>query len=325
MDVTAIPASAEILDLCSYVLVHGTTRLLRRGLDQGYLVHEERTSQLRGRIDITKTAKGRRPARPEVVCQFDDLSPNVLHNQILRGTIGLLARAPKVSHGLKEGLWTTYGRLSGVDLIPITNATFRRVQLHRNNSYYSFLLFVCKLVHSLKLPDESGQGRDRFNDLLSDEKAMARVFEEFLRNFYKLKQAEFAEVGSFHLTWDAALTDATNLRLLPDMRTDVTLRSGNRTIVMDAKYYKDALQEYHGTKKPRSENLYQLLAYLRAEKAARRTVVPEGILVYPVGDNTIDANFTIDGHPIRIYTLNLAQDWQQIERDLVKLLRPQSL
>src|SRR5258708_3392470 len=103
MDVTAIPASADILDLCSYVLVHGTARLLRRGLDQGYLVHEERTSRLRGRIDITETARRRRPARPEVVCQFDDLSPSVLQNQILRSTIGLLARAPRVSAGLKEG------------------------------------------------------------------------------------------------------------------------------------------------------------------------------------------------------------------------------
>ncbi len=36
---------------------------------------------------------------------------------------------------------------------------------------------------------------------------------------------------------------------------------------MDAKYYKDALLEHYGTKRAHSGNLYQLLAYLRAEAA----------------------------------------------------------
>jgi 5-methylcytosine-specific restriction enzyme subunit McrC len=67
------------------------------------------------------------------------------------------------------------------------------------------------------------------------------------------------------------------------MKTDITLRSGSKTIVIDAKYYKDALQEHYGTKKARSGNLYQLLAYLRAEVAAQGAPQPEGILIYLSG------------------------------------------
>jgi 5-methylcytosine-specific restriction enzyme subunit McrC len=43
-------------------------------------------------------------------------------------------------------------------------------------------------------------------------------------------------------------------------------------------------------------------------------------LIYPVGDSTVDAAYEIDGFPIRIYTLNLAQDWAFIEADLLKLI-----
>ena len=39
------------------------------------------------------------------------------------------------------------------------------------------------------------------------------------------------------------------------------------------------------------------------------------MLVYPVGERQVDLSYTIDGYPVRIYTLNLAQPWFQIEKD----------
>jgi 5-methylcytosine-specific restriction enzyme subunit McrC len=319
MDVGAIPASSDVLELCSYVLATGMDYLFRRGLDQGYLLHEEQTARLRGRIHMTQTVRCRAWSRPQAVCQFDELSPNVLHNQIIRTTAESLMCVPSVNSGLRDRLRTVYVNLAGVSIVPVTDALFRRVQLHRNNSYYAFLMFVCRLVHSLKLPTPVA-GEERFRDLLSDEKIMERVFEEFLRNFYRLKQQEFSRVDSAHLKWAVEPIGQSNLDLLPEMRTDVTLRSETRTIIMDAKYYKDALREHYGTKKAHSGNLYQLLAYLRAEAASLPHVKPEGILIYPVGDSEVDQSYLIDGYRVRLYTLNLNQTWQEIERDLLGLL-----
>jgi 5-methylcytosine-specific restriction enzyme subunit McrC len=293
--------------------------LFRRGPDQGYFVREVQTARLRGRILITKSVTCRTWARPEVVCEFDEFSPNVLPNQIIRATTGILARAPGLDSELKDRLRTTYNSLAGIDAVCVTDDLFRRIQLHRNNSYYAFLLHICRLVHSLKLPDPAGGG-SRFRDLLSDEKVMEKVFEEFLRNFYRLKQREFPHVESAQLKWNAKSSLEEDLALLPQMRTDVRLRNQTRTIIIDAKYYKDALQDYYGVTKARSENLYQLLAYLRAEHAANPRLRPEGLLVYPAGDNAVNASFTLDGYPVRLYTLNLNQGWQLIERDLKGLL-----
>ena len=46
----------------------------------------------------------------------------------------------------------------------------------------------------------------------------------------------------------------------------------------------------------------------------------EGVLLYAgVGDD-VDEAYLIDGFPIRVFALNLAQEWRGIEGDLLGLL-----
>lgn len=321
-DLASLDACEDVTNLCAYVLASGIDHLVRRGLDRSYLLTQEQTSRLRGRVLITKTVKHRNLSSPTAICEFDEFSPNVPHNQILRSTVGDLLRSRELSADTRKRLEISFRQLAGIDTIPITNDLFRRVQLHRNNRHYAFLLFASQLLHLLKLPGKDEHGHSHFNDLLDDEKTMERVFEEFLRNFYKFKQIEFSDVSAAHLDWNARSLDGDDLALLPQMKTDIRLRSEIRTIVADAKYYKDALQEFLGTKKVHSENLYQLLAYLRAEHSARPLICPEGMLIYPVGDSKVDASFRIEGYPIRLFTLNLAKKWQEIESDLLDLISP---
>jgi 5-methylcytosine-specific restriction enzyme subunit McrC len=178
---------------------------------------------------------------------------------------------------------------------------------------------VCELVHSSLLADRSGEGRSWFRDILSDEKYMASVFEEFIRNLYSLKQTEFT-VGRSQPRWNATAESPDDLQFLPMMTTDVTLSSATRRIIIDAKYYREALQTHHGKRTVHSHNLYQLLAYLRGTGASARGQNLEGILVYPTGEQNVDLHFNIDGYPVRIYTLNLAQPWRSIETDLLSLV-----
>ena len=59
---------------------------------------------------------------------------------------------------------------------------------------------VCELVHEALLPEE-GTGRFRFEDVLLDERRMALVFEEFVRNFYRLEQQQY-HVSRDRILWD---------------------------------------------------------------------------------------------------------------------------
>jgi 5-methylcytosine-specific restriction enzyme subunit McrC len=316
--------SPDVLNLCAHVLTTEIDRLLRRGIDRGYVGLIEEAPRLRGRVDLTATMTGLTWLNARAVCEFDELSPDVVHNRILRTTVRLLSNGP-VEPKLRNRLRGTDHRLSGIDTIPLTASLFHRVQLHRNNSLYAFLMRVCELVHSSLLPDQSGEGPSWFRDVLSDEEYMAAVFEEFIRNFYSVKQSYFT-VARTRPKWNATAERPDEVRFLPIMTTDVTLSSAARTIIIDAKYYRDALHTHsqYGSRTVHSANLYQLLAYLRGTAEAGTEQSIEGILVYPVGEQAVDLRFTIDAYPIRVFTLNLAQPWYSIETDLLNLVGPKN-
>src|ERR1700741_3495375 len=121
-----------------------------------------------GRLDLTAMISGLTWLNARGVCRFDELSPDILHNQILRTTVQVLRHAP-VEQSLKERLRDTDLKLSGISTVHLTPSIFRRVQLHRNNSFYAFLIHVCELVHKSLLPDRAGESPTWFRDVLSDE------------------------------------------------------------------------------------------------------------------------------------------------------------
>jgi 5-methylcytosine-specific restriction enzyme subunit McrC len=313
LDVGAVE-NPNVLNLCASVLGSGVNRLLRRGIDRGYVDISAETTRVRGRLDMTRIVNEIASATGRIACQFDELNPDLLHNRILRSTVRWLSNAP-IDRRLSECMRETDRQLAGISTIPLSAALFRRVQIHRNNGFYAFLMRVCELVHASLLPDRSGGDPSWFRDILADENYMSRVFEEFVRNFYDLRQSSF-NVARTRPKWNATAPDPAHLSFIPAMMTDATLWRKDRTIVIDAKYYRDALQTHYGSKTVHSENLYQLLAYLRGTLNPDASQLVEGVLIYPVGEHSFDLSFVIDRFPIRVYTLDLAQPTLGIESDL---------
>ena len=56
VDVSHVELS-ELADLFAAVLINGTNHLLRRGLEQGYEPREESLATIRGRVNVSVTAK----------------------------------------------------------------------------------------------------------------------------------------------------------------------------------------------------------------------------------------------------------------------------
>jgi 5-methylcytosine-specific restriction enzyme subunit McrC len=181
------------------------------------------------------------------------------------------------------------------------------------------LIKISELVHSALQPEEGGQG-GKFVAVLDDQVRMSAVFEAFVRNFFKAEQAKYS-VESEYIKWDAQALDASSWKFLPAMLTDVALRSKNRDIIIDAKFYPEALQEHHGQHKIRSEHLYQLFSYLKNFRPRSAAGLPvEGILLYPTTSRSLDLSYTIGGHSVRIRTIQLNQPWKNIHSDMCSLL-----
>ena len=291
---------------------------MRRGLDRNYQPFEDDIATVRGQINLGGTIQLQARCVRRLNCEFDELSHDLHHNRVLKASLKRLARAPSINRTLAHDLQMLARRMSDVSDIWLERAAFARVQLHRNNAYYDLLMKVAELAFDCLLPDASGTGL-AFHDVLRDEKKMAVVFEEFVRNFYRTEQRAFA-VEHLTISWDAARLGGNTARL-PNMRVDVYLRSESRRIIIDTKYYASALQQYHGTDSFHSGNLYQLFSYLKNAAGHDAAFLDtEGILLYPQVGAALNELFDVQGHQLTIATIDLAMPWTVIDAKLRCLL-----
>jgi 5-methylcytosine-specific restriction enzyme subunit McrC len=175
--------SPELADLFAKVLSGGIKHLIRRGLDRGYLLVMEDLSTLRGRVQVGESMKRLVRRTPRLVCEYDELSHDILHNQILKATIIRLAETVGIDEENAHQLRTLLKLFGGISTPRLSKHIFRQVQIHRHNAFYSFLMSICELIYDATLPQEHGAGY-RFTDIIREEKKMPLVFQAFVRNFF---------------------------------------------------------------------------------------------------------------------------------------------
>lgn len=309
--------SKSLSELFAQVLAHGTQHLVKRGFDRGYLVHSEETPRLCGRFNLSESMQRLSWRQGRMVCEFDELDHNILQNRILKTTIEDVLHAKGIEKNTRTLLREQAASLRHINSIHITSGIFRRVHLHRNNRFYRFLLNVCELIHDSKLPEQQ-DGKTRFRDFIRDPKRMPYLFECFVKNFYMREQREF-KVGRVQFKWAATGTEE-SLAVLPVMKTDVSLWSKNRSIILDCKFYAEAMSGWLGQEKIHASNLYQLYAYLRNAEHHADWKGSEGILLYPAVSSQFDHHFTVDGHRIRVVSIDLDQPWKHIHDCLLSVI-----
>jgi len=310
--------SPDLANLLAHVLLKGMKALLRRGLDRAYQPIEEQLATVRGRIELGPSLRLYARNTRRLHCEFDELSEDVLHNQILKATLLKLFALPSLEKGLAVEARRVLARLVKVSDIRLTAECFGRVRLHRNNAYYDLLINVARLLFLQLLPS-AGMTGSSFREVQRDEKEMARVFEAFVRNFYRIEHSDY-RVEPLTIRWDADAVGNTQIGLLPQMRVDVFLTSATREIIIDTKYYLEALQSYHGNETIRSSNLYQLYSYIKNyAPVAKSGATIDGMLLYPQVGDELEAEYQVQGHRIRVATVDLSRPWSDIHDRLVAL------
>jgi len=186
-DVVAVEAidTTTLADLFARVLINGTNHLLKRGFDRGYVSQHEWTGRLRGRICFQEALRSNAAVTGRLPCDFDELSYNVLHNRILKVTMRRLINTQGLASECAEGLTQLYRLFSDIQDIELTSRVFGQVQLHRNNQFYDFLLKVCELIYRNLLVTEK-PGASKFIDFMQDKEQMWKLFENFVRTFYRV-------------------------------------------------------------------------------------------------------------------------------------------
>ncbi len=308
----------EVSQLFATVLIEGMSHLFKKGLDRGYVQYSEEIQRIRGKIDFPMNIKRNFFKQPRLYCEYDELDYNILHNQILKTTIKNMIGCQGLDQDVNNKLKNLCLRLHKVDCICLTKKMFRQVQLNRNNFFYDFLIKVCELIYDNLLISKEGQG-GKFKEFIQDEVLMQKIFEGFVRNFYKRHLKGYNYVGRRNIDWKLEPFSPDAEKALPIMQTDINLEFANRKIIIDTKYYKETLSQ---NDKIHSGNLYQMYAYLKNQEMTDEpcTMNCEGILLYPTIGSEYMYEYRQDKHKLTIQTINLDQDWKNIESDLLSIV-----
>lgn len=316
--VTAAPGD-KVLNLLAALLYRNTLRLVRQGQVQGYVKRTQPLATIKGKIAVTATLRNNLFREGKVICSFESLSPDTLPNQLIKATLTQLQNTATLAPELQRALQSVQLHFEPISLIQPKDFYFSQLPATFGlNKYYGRVLPLCRFLLQNLLP-EKGSSRFVLNNFLDDERQMARLFEYFVRNFYKQEQQVF-RVKSEKINWQTGTEEVAGTAYLPQMITDISLLSPERNLLMDTKYYRQALVQRYDKQKLISGHLYQLFAYLKNHPVTIAGKPVEGMLLYPVVEQELDLTYQLQGHKISIRTINLAQSWPQIKQDLLRLI-----
>lgn len=311
----------ESIHLFARVLINGCNHLFKKGLDRNYLELSEEYPGIKGKIDFSSSLNKNLFKKGWAVCETDELEYNILSNQLIKATLKRITKIKDIEKNIKNEILNCYFKMPGVEDIEIQVSAFSRVHIHRNNSNYDFLLRICKIVIENTVLDEK-DGRYHFKEFLGTEKAMAFLYEDFIRNFYKKEQKTFT-VRREDIQWCTNVLNPDNISYLPKMQTDISLESTTRKIIIETKYYQNTLSNNYDGVKIHAHNLYQLYSYLRnieVKKDHSLNPTCEGILLYPTVGVTLNESYNMGGHIVSIKTIDLSKEWRSIHQDLLTII-----
>jgi 5-methylcytosine-specific restriction enzyme subunit McrC len=246
------------------------------------------------------------------------LTENNIYNQILVATTHILLKHSDVKKETKMRLKKLMLFFQNVSVIDVHTIHWDRLRFDRNNRNYRMLLYICYfIVREWLMTTEKGYFKMQ---AFSDEH-MCRLFEKFVLEYYMKHHPEFKPEAK-QIEWNV-IKEQTDTSVLPIMQTDILLSIGERTLIIDTKYYSKILQQQYGKETIRNNNLYQIRTYVNEYDQEHHHNV-DGMLLYAKTKNDDFDDATInhrDGYSLFIRTLDLNTDFEDIKKRLESFVK----
>ena len=307
----------DIYDLFAEIIARGISYQLKQGLHREYVARKESMLTVKGRIDINGTIANRMNHNQQIACDYDELSENNIFNQILVTTVTLLIRHSDVKKEKKSKLKQLMLFFQNVQPIDVHTIRWDTLRFDRNNQTYRMLLYLCYFIIKewLLTTDE---GKYKIHEFSDDH--MCRLFEKFILAYYKKHHPELKPCAA-RIDWNIDKEQSTT-NILPIMQTDILLTIGERTLIIDAKYYTHSMQKQYDKTTIHSNNLYQIHTYVTECDEEHKGNV-DGMLLYAKTQEEIVPDGHLkrkDGNYIYFRTLDLNQEFAGICEKLENLI-----
>lgn len=303
----------NIHDLFAEILAKGIAYQLKQGLHREYIEQTESLSTLRGKLDISGTLRNYAAQRRNLECTYDVLSEDNVFNQILKSTMSLLFKHPFVAKERKAALHKTAVFFDNVSEIDLKQVAWNRLRFDRNSKTYQMLIYLCYFIAENELLTTKA-GDYHMKNFTDDH--MNMLFQRFVLEYYKQNFPKLKACAG-QIKWDC-IEELSTTTILPLMQTDIMLYIGDRTLIIDTKYYTKTMQTHFDKRTIHSNNYHQIFTYVNSLDW-RHTGKVDGMLLYAKTDEDVVPNgqqVQHDGNTIYFRTIDLNQDFSKIEEQL---------
>ena len=305
-------------DLFAAILSKGIAQQLKHGLYREYVTKNESLSVMRGKLNLTETFNNKIQRKQRIACEYDELSENNLFNQILKTSIHYLLIDDFVNIERKISLKKELVFFDGIELLRPSEIRWSTLYYQRNNRNYELLMNICYFVlEGILQTTETGE----YKMMSFSDENMARLYEKFILEYYRHHHKYLSEVSASQVKWNlVGENNASMIRFLPTMQTDIFLRLNDKILIIDAKYYGRTMQKQYDKSTLHSNNMYQIYTYVKNQDSNNSGNVA-GILLYAKTDEDItpDCTFNMGGNQIGAKTLDLNKDFSLIAKQLDKI------
>jgi len=304
----------NIYDLLATVLVRAVASQIRLGLNREYIEEQYELQGVRGRIELNESIRAQCFIKGGLICSYDEFSHNVLMNKIIKTTLVYLTRCDGLDSEIKKDIKNILMYFTEIDIVEIWCVAWETIVFNRNNSSYKLIMDVCFLIFKGLLVSER-EGSLKFATFIED-RQMSTLYEKFVLNFYRTELEHEVVAKSEQIGWD--ITSEDSLSLLPKMKTDISLysKASSKLLIIDTKFYPNALQSNFDKHSFISSNMYQIYSYVNNSSFKGEV---SGMLLYPTVDYTLDERTEISGKKIYVRTLDLNQEFQVIRQQLIDI------
>jgi 5-methylcytosine-specific restriction enzyme subunit McrC len=257
-ELTALASLQDFYDRLARLLALRVLDRNRRGLYRAYLTRNEDLTYLRGRLDLSEAL--RRPWRPVVPCNYQDLTADVEENQILAWTLFRILHGTLTTERSRHQVRRAWHALAGnVQSTPCPPRACVGRFYSRLNEDYQPLHALCRFFLECTGPSHHRGDRSMLPFLVS----MDSLFEVFAAEWLRTRLPQEFELSVQH-RFDLHEEERVEFKIDVVILDRATRRP---LLVLDTKY-KD-----HD--RPSTDDLAQVVAYCTALGCET------GVLVYP--------------------------------------------
>lgn len=134
-----------LLEILIRIFCNKMTEAVRHGIPRRYIAQEDDLPALRGRLNVTRQFSVLAAQPQHLACQYDELSPDIDLNRVMKAAISKLSRVATAADNLRSLRELSFAYADVTDVAP-SALRWNRITLDRTNDRWRELLSLAKLL-----------------------------------------------------------------------------------------------------------------------------------------------------------------------------------